>query len=106
MIFETHAHYDDEAFDIDREEILDNLPKQGIEYVINVSAELKSVDKILELADKYPYIYGAVGIHPDNVASLNEDNFEGLKEKAKHPKNVAVGEIGLDLKGRLILQKN
>lgn len=96
MIFETHAHYDDEAFDIDREELLERLPGQGIEYVVNVCSEVKTVDKTIELIEKYPYIYGAVGIHPEGVASLNEEVFTWLKEKAKHPKVLAIGEIGLD----------
>lgn len=96
MIFETHAHYEDEAFDNDREEILENLPKQGIEYVVNVGSSIKTVEKTLDLIDKYPYIYGAVGIHPENTSELNEENFAWLKQKAQHPKNVAIGEIGLD----------
>lgn len=96
MIFETHAHYDDEAFDIDREELLEKLPKQGIEYVVNASAAVETVDTILALAEKYPYIYATVGIHPSETGKLNDENFKWLKEKAKHPKNVAIGEIGLD----------
>jgi TatD DNase family protein len=96
MIFETHAHYEDEAFDIDREELLDQLPKQGIEYVVDVSSGLQTVDKVLALAEKHPYIYAAVGIHPSDTMELNEERFLWLKEKAKHPKSVAIGEIGLD----------
>lgn len=96
MIFETHAHYDDEAFDIDRDELLKSFPEQGIDYVVNVSAELQNVDRVLALADTYPFIYASVGIHPSNTADLNEESFAWLKEKAKHPKNVAIGEIGLD----------
>lgn len=96
MIFETHAHYDDEAFDIDREEVLSNLPKNGIEYVVNISADMKSVDNTLELVDQYSYIYGAIGIHPEAADEWNEDNYLRLKEKAAHPKVVAIGEIGLD----------
>lgn len=96
MIFETHAHYDDEAFDIDREEVLSNLPKNGIEYVVNISADMKSVDTTLELVDQYSYIYGAIGIHPEAADEWNEDNYLRLKEKAAHPKVVAIGEIGLD----------
>jgi TatD DNase family protein len=96
MIFETHAHYEDEAFDIDREELLDRLPKQGIEYVVDVSSGLQTVDKVLALAEKNPYIYAAVGIHPSDTMELNEERFLWLKEKAKHPKSVAIGEIGLD----------
>lgn len=96
MIFDTHAHYDDEAFDIDRDEILESLPGHGIEYVVDVSSTLNSVDQVLALAEKYPYIYGAVGIHPNETAELNEERFAWLKEKAEHTKNVAIGEIGLD----------
>jgi TatD DNase family protein len=96
MIFETHAHYEDEAFDIDREELLESLPKQGIEYVVDVSSGIKTVDKVLALADKYPFIYGTVGIHPGDSMELNEERFLWLKERAMHPKNVAIGEIGLD----------
>lgn len=96
MIFETHAHYEDEAFDIDREEILESLPVQGIEYVVDVSSSLVTVEKIINIIEKYPYIYGAVGIHPENAKELNEEKILWLKEKAMHPKNVAIGEIGLD----------
>jgi TatD DNase family protein len=96
MIFETHAHYEDEAFDIDREEMLKELPKQGVDYVVDVSSTIASVDKVLDLAEKYSYIYGAVGIHPNETMDLNEERFAWLKEKAKHPKNLAIGEIGLD----------
>lgn len=96
MIFETHAHYDDEAFDIDRDSLLEEFPKNGIDYIVNICAELNSVEKVLELADQYPYIYAAVGIHPSNCGELNEDKFAWVKEKAKHVKSVAIGEIGLD----------
>lgn len=96
MIFETHAHYDDEAFNEDREEILKSLPENNIEYVVNVSASLKTVEKCLDLADTYDYIYATVGVHPNETGPLDEDNFLWLKEKAKHKKVVAIGEIGLD----------
>ena len=96
MIFETHAHYDDEAFDMDREELLDSLPGKNIGYVVNVAAEAEGVDKVLALAEKYPFIYASVGIHPSSTGELNEEVFAKLKEKAKHPKNVAIGETGLD----------
>ncbi len=96
MIFETHAHYEDDAFDIDREELLKSFPKEGIDYVVDVCSELSTVDKVLSLAEAYPYIYAAVGIHPSSTAELNEESFAWLKEKAKHPKSVAIGEIGLD----------
>lgn len=96
MIFETHAHYEDEAFDIDREELLDKLPKEGIEYVVDICSDVSSVDRVLSLAERYPYIYAAVGIHPEAAKELSEERFSWLKEKARHPRNLAMGEIGLD----------
>lgn len=96
MIFESHAHYDDSAFDADREEILNQCREQGIETIINVSASLNSVKSTLALAEKYPFIYGAVGIHPDEAGELSEEAFAWLRGQCRHPKAVAVGEIGLD----------
>ena len=96
MIFETHAHYDDEAFDEDREELLSSLPEKGIGTVINVCADVKSLDAARELIEKYPYVYGAAGIHPDHAGDLNEEIFEKLRQLCRHPKVAAVGEIGLD----------
>ena len=96
MIFESHAHYDDEAFDEDREELLSSLQEKGIEYVINVGASLKSTASTVELIKRYPFIYGAAGVHPSETAELNEENFKSLEEQCKQLKIVAVGEIGLD----------
>lgn len=96
MIFESHAHYDDEAFDEDREALLSSLQENGIEYVINVGASLKSTASTVELTKRYPFIYGAAGVHPSETAELNEENFSWLVEQCKQPKIVAVGEIGLD----------
>ena len=96
MIFDTHAHYDDEAFDIDREELLASLPEQGIEYVVNAASTVKSVAEVIALTEKYPYIYGTAGIHPSETGALSEELFDWIKEKAEHPKILAIGEIGLD----------
>lgn len=96
MIFETHAHYDDDAFDEDRELLLEQLPKQGIGRVVNIGASLKSCQKTLDLMEKYDYIYGAIGVHPNETGELNEENFAWLKKQCEHKKCVAVGEIGLD----------
>lgn len=95
-IFDTHAHYDDEAFDKDREELLANLPTKGIARVVNIGASLVSCRKTLELMDKYDYIYGAIGVHPSDTAELTEENFAQLKGWCGHEKCLAVGEIGLD----------
>ncbi|MDD4111519.1 MAG: TatD family hydrolase [Herbinix sp.] len=96
MIFETHAHYEDAAFDEDRRELLENLPKHNIEYVVNISSGLKTVEQSINLADNYDYIYACVGIHPEDSMMMNEERLLWLKEKAKHSKVVAIGEIGLD----------
>lgn len=95
-IFDTHAHYDDEAFDTDREELLKALPGLGIEYVVNVGASIATTRSTLELSSKYDYIYAAVGVHPSDIADLNEESFSWLKEQTVRQKVVAVGEIGLD----------
>lgn len=96
MIFETHAHYDDEQFDMDREALLLSMPEQGIGTIVNVSATYASCQRVVDLVQKYPFMYAAVGIHPDEVGSLNEERFQQMKELCKQEKVVAVGEIGLD----------
>lgn len=96
MIFETHAHYDDEAFDEDREMILNSLSQAGIEYVVNVASSIETTKNTLELIDKYSFVYGAVGVHPSETAELNEENFAWLRQVTSLPKVVALGEIGLD----------
>lgn len=96
MIFESHAHYDDEAFAEDQDVLLKSLQEHGIEYVVNVGASLASTKATTELIKKYPFVYGAVGVHPSETKELNEENFRWLKEQCGHKKVVAVGEIGLD----------
>lgn len=96
MIFESHAHYDDEAFDEDREELLISLREHGIDKVINVGASLESCRITLDLMEKYSFIYGAMGVHPSETAELNQENFAWLREQCAADKVVAVGEIGLD----------
>lgn len=96
MIFESHAHYDDEAFDADREELLGSMQKAGISRIVNVGASLRGVKDTVELMEKYPFLYGAVGIHPDEVGELNEERLEWIRSLCALEKTVAVGEIGLD----------
>ncbi len=96
MIFDTHAHYDDEAFDLDREEILNNLKNEGIINVVNIGASLESSKSSIALAKKFDFVHAAVGVHPDQTKELNEENFNSLCEMAKEEKVVAIGEIGLD----------
>lgn len=96
MIFETHAHYDDKQFDADRDALLTSLPANGIECVVNVASSIESTETTLALAEKYDYIYAASGVHPSDTDELNDETFAWLREQTKHPKVVAVGEIGLD----------
>lgn len=96
MIFDTHAHYDDEAFDEDRDSLLKSLPENGIESAVNVSSNIASVQATLALIKKYPFLYGAVGIHPNETGELDESRFQWLEQMTQMPKVVAVGEIGLD----------
>ncbi len=96
MIFDTHAHYDDEQFNEDREKLLLSLPGQGVGTIVNVSARYDSCEKVVAMAHKYPFMYAAVGVHPDEVGDLNEETFARMKELFKDDKVVAVGEIGLD----------
>lgn len=96
MIFETHAHYDDDTFAEDREELISSLLCGNIGRIINVGASIGSTKTTLELADRHENLYAAVGVHPSEISELNEETLAWLTEQAKHPKAVAVGEIGLD----------
>ncbi len=96
MIFDTHAHYDDEAFDEDRDELLSSFPDNRIGWVIDAASTVKSHEDILKLTEKYPFIYGTVGVHPDEVGSLDDEVFARLEKLCDLPKTVAVGEVGLD----------
>lgn len=96
MIFESHAHYDDKAFDIDREELLSSMKEKGIEYIVNVSADLPSITDTMNLTTAYDFIYGAVGIHPSECEVLKEEDYLWIKGQAERDKVVAIGEIGLD----------
>lgn len=96
MIFDSHAHYDDRAFHNDREELLSSLPENGVGRVVNVTCDLASIETTRALTEKYPFIYGTVGIHPSDVGELEEGHMEKLRQAAAHEKVVAIGEIGLD----------
>ena len=96
MIFDTHAHYDDEQFNEDREQLLAELPELGVKSIVNVGASLKGCRASLDFAKKYPYFYAAVGVHPDACGELNEETFAELEKWCQEEKVVAVGEIGLD----------
>ena len=96
MIFDTHAHYDDDQFLDDQDELLTSLPDEGVGTIVNVGASLDGCKNAMELAKKYPFIYAAVGVHPDCAGELNEEKFAELEKWCHEEKVVAVGEIGLD----------
>ena len=96
MIIDTHAHYDDGQFDADREELLGSMKEGGIGLIVNAGSTVASWDKIVELTAKYPFVYGAVGVHPDEVGELDEEKFLRMADLLDRDKIVAVGEIGLD----------
>ena len=96
MYFESHAHYDDERFDEDRDTLLASFPAEGIETVVNASSDIKSSKASITLSEKYPFFYAAVGVHPHEVENITEADIDELRELSKHPKVVAIGEIGLD----------
>lgn len=96
MIFESHAHYDDRQFDVDREKLLENLPLQNVGVIVNVGSDIRSSKESITLAHQYDYIYAAIGVHPDEVDTMKEADMEELSHMAKETKVVAIGEIGLD----------
>lgn len=96
MIFDTHAHYDDDAFDIDREELLASMEAGGIGTIVNSCASIDGLDNTIALMEKYPFIYGAVGVHPDDAGEMTEEVLGKISRMAEHEKAVAIGEIGLD----------
>lgn len=96
MIFETHAHYDDDRFNEDRDELLCRLPMEGVGVVINSGASVESTRDTIRLAGEYDHVYAAVGIHPSEIEELDEAFFKWMQEQTKWEKTVAIGEIGLD----------
>lgn len=98
MIIDTHAHYDDEQFDIDREILLSNeeMAKGGIAAIVNASANMEGCRATLELTNKYDNVYGMLGVHPEDVEELTDADYEWIRENCSNPGIVAVGEIGLD----------
>ena len=96
MIFETHAHYDDDAYKSDRDRIIKLLKEEGIAPIVNVGASLTSTEDTVKLAHEYDHVFAAVGVHPSDCEDLTEDNIRWLKGLCSDPKVVAIGEIGLD----------
>lgn len=96
MFFDTHAHLDDQVYDQDREQMIQRIKEAGVKYVCNVGYDLPSSRRSFQLAHKYEFIYAAVGVHPHDVLSVNENTWVEIKEMCKDIKVVAIGEIGLD----------
>ena len=96
MLFDTHAHYDDERFDEDREALLNAMPEKGVGLIVNPGCDLPSSRMAVDMAQKYDFLYAAVGIHPENCGDFAPAMMDELRALAKAPKVVAIGEIGLD----------
>ncbi len=96
MIFDSHAHYDDTAFEEDRDALLTAFPESGVVGVVNAASDVDSARRSLALAERYPFLYAAVGIHPEAADTFSPAVLPTLEALAAHPRAVAIGEIGLD----------
>ena len=96
MLFDTHAHMNDPAFDEDREEVLLGLKDKGVSRMMNIGCCLESSRDCVAMAEKYPFVYATVGTHPDSADEVDEAVLEEYRQMAQHPKVMAIGEIGLD----------
>ena len=96
MIFDTHAHYDDRAFDADREELLQTVKAAGVGLILDPGCDAKSSRAAIALAERFDFVYAAVGIHPEELAGWDEDALGEIRALAEHPRCLAIGEVGLD----------
>ena len=96
MIFDTHAHYYDDAFDADRDALLSALPERGVDLVVCPGCDQESSGQSVALAEKYPFLYAAAGYHPENLEGVALADLDRIRALCAHEKVVAVGEIGLD----------
>lgn len=96
MYFDTHAHYDDERFDPDRDAVLSAMKAGGIDLIVDPASDIASAKKARDIAEKYDFVYFAAGVHPENAAEAADDFLNEVSALASHPKCVAIGEIGLD----------
>ena len=95
-IFDTHAHYDDEAFDADRDELLKEIHENGIERIVDIACSMETSRKMAAFISRYDFMYGTIGVHPDDIYELTNNSIDELKKLSKQEGIVAVGEIGLD----------
>ena len=96
LIFDTHAHYDDAQFDADRAALLAAMPASGVGLIVDPGCDEASSRAAVALAERFPHVYAAVGWHPENCAPFVPSDIDALRALARHPKVVAIGEIGLD----------
>ncbi|MFI3227875.1 MAG: TatD family hydrolase [Clostridia bacterium] len=96
MIFDTHAHYDDEKFNGDRDEVLHDLKNHGVGLVLNAGCDVQTSIDCVKMAEDYDFCYATVGFHPHSADEFEDKHIDWIKEQAKHEKVVAIGEIGLD----------
>lgn len=96
MIFDTHAHYDSGAFNADRFDILASMPEKNVGLIVDPGCDLESSRAAIALAEKYDFVYAAIGWHPEDMDKLTDEGFDEMIKLMHHPKCVAVGEIGLD----------
>lgn len=95
-IFETHAHYDDDAFEEDRDTLLCQMNKEGIEYIVNIGCSMQNSRDIVSMIQKYDFLYGTVGVHPSDIDELTDEDMVELYHMSQQNKIIAIGEIGLD----------
>lgn len=96
MLFDTHAHLNVEAFDKDREEVIQRAVEQGVTRIVNIGFNRETIPSTIKLAESYDFIYAAVGWHPQDAINMQEDDLAWIESLCAHPKVVAIGEIGLD----------
>ena len=96
MFFDSHAHYDDEKFDIDRYDFLASLPEKGVDLVVDPAQDVATTRLCAEMAERVPFLYFAAGYHPHESGEMGEAEYDEIRRALDHPKCVAVGEIGLD----------
>ena len=96
MFFDTHAHYDDERYDGDRDLLLESMRESGVSLILNAGSSVENSRRGLQIAEKYPFVYASVGVHPHDAKEMDENSIFELLELSKHQKALAIGEIGLD----------
>lgn len=96
MLFDSHAHYNDDRFKEDVDELLGSMNDNNVGYIMNACSSIDEISYILELTNKYPFLFGSVGVHPHEVGGMCENDIDKLREFSKNEKILAIGEIGLD----------